>query len=211
MAESSLGLRTLSCQVRGKWVQGAEPATWGQFCPSPAPWVASGEKSDRKAVLIKGKVWKTEQSQLLESFLIRKVLQTPHRPCGLCWFCSHGNLQFSFQLLLCLVWSKIQRWEPGGALRRKGWSEFGGEMSKGLWFLVPGRSAISWFWCGSRHRKLPTLIPAGVPVAVSLPLDQIRSDWQSEGKLSTQCFTRQTMPVVASLGLKGSSLGVLNM
>lgn len=51
-------------------------------------------------------------------------------------------------------------------------------------------------------------------MVVLLPLDQIIPDLidsQTEGKLSTQGFTRQMMPVMAPLGLKGSSLGVLNM
>lgn len=81
----------------------------------------------------------------------------------------------------------------------------------------------SWCWAevssagfgvGEDTGNSSTLIPAGAPVAVSLPLDQIiphLMDHQTEGKTSTQGFTRHMMPVMAPLGLKGSSLGVLKM
>lgn len=77
----------------------------------------------------------------------------------------------------------------------------------GSWCLTEVPSAG--FGVGVDKGSSPTLIPDGASVAVSLPLDQIIPDLidhQAEGKLSTQGFTRQTVPVVPPLGLKGSSL-----
>lgn len=81
--------------------------------------------------------------------------------------------------------------------------------SSGSWCLAEVPSAG--FGVRIDTGSSPTLIPAGGPVAVSLPLDPDLMDHQTEGKPSTQGYTRQMMPVMAPLGLKGSSLGVLSM
>lgn len=118
------------------------------------------------------------------------------------------------------MWSKDgsleELWEGRAGVNLVGKGAMGGGnqvlLLYQLWVLVPSRSAG--FGVGVDTESSSTSIPAGAPGAVSLPLDQIISDLtdhQTEGKLSSQSFTSLTMPVVAPLGLKGSSLGVLNM
>lgn len=66
--------------------------------------------------------------------------------------------------------------------------------SSGSWCLAEVPSAG--FGVGEGTGNSPTRIPAGAPVAVSLPLDQIMPDLmdqKTEGKLNTQGFTRPMM------------------